>query len=73
LRVIQGTGRGQLRKITGNTPTNCLGRTAVLDGTPSGLWKFHRDYNGDSTTINNADPCTPVVEYPTDNFIDQRW
>jgi hypothetical protein len=74
LRVIQGTGRGQLRKITGNTPTQLSwDAPLVLDGTSVWIVEVPSwDYTGDSTTINNADSLHAVsLNIPTDNFIDQ--
>jgi hypothetical protein len=74
LRVIAGTGRGQLRKITGNTPTQLSwDLPLVLDQTS--VWIVEApawDYTGDSTTINNADSLRAVtLNIPTDNYIDQ--
>jgi hypothetical protein len=62
LRVIQGTGRGQLRKITGNTQTQLSwDLPLLLDTTP--VWIVEApawDYSADSTAINNADPSHAV-------------
>jgi hypothetical protein len=74
LRVIQGTGRGQLRKITGNTATQLSwDLPLVLDETS--VWIVEApawDYSGDSTAISNADSLRAVtLNVPTDNFIDQ--
>src|SRR5579885_2070728 len=74
LRVIQGTGRGQLRKITGNTATQLSWDLPLLLDTTS-VWIVEApawDYVADSTAISNADPSHSVVlNMATDNFIDQ--
>ncbi|MGO9097938.1 MAG: hypothetical protein ACLP9Y_00280 [Mycobacterium sp.] len=74
LRVIAGTGRGQLRKITGNTATQLSWDLPLTLDTTS-IWIVEApawDYVADSTTIENADPSHAVVlNVPTDNFIDQ--
>ena len=74
LRVIQGTGRGELRKITGNTATQLSwDLPLVLDETS--VWIVEApawDYSADSTAIDNADPSRAVtLNIATDNFIDQ--
>ena len=74
LRVIAGTGRGQLRKITANTATQLSwDLPLVLDQTS--VWIVEApawDYTGDSTTINNADSLRAVtLNIPTDNYVDQ--
>ncbi len=74
LRVIAGTGRGQLRKITGNTATQLSwDLPLVLDQTS--VWIVEApawDYAGDSTAISNADSLRAVtLNIPTDNYIDQ--
>ncbi len=73
LRVIQGTGRGQLRKITGNTQTQLSWDLPLLLDTTS-VWIVEApawDYSADSTAINNADPSHAVtLNVPTDNFVD---
>jgi hypothetical protein len=75
LRVIQGTGRGQLRNISGNTGTQISwDLPLVLDETS--VWIIEEPawaYIADSTSIDNADPLrTMVLTFPTDNFIDQQ-
>jgi hypothetical protein len=74
LRVIQGTGRGQLRKITGNTQTQLSWDLPLLLDTTS-VWIVEApawDYIADSTAIDNADPTHAVVlNVPTDNLINQ--
>jgi hypothetical protein len=74
LRVIQGTGRGQLRKITGNTATTLSWDLPLLLDTTS-IWIVEApawDYVADSTAIYNADPSHAVVlNVPTDNLINQ--
>jgi len=74
LRVIAGEGRGQLRKITGNTATQLSwDLPLVLDQTS--VWIVEApawDYAGDSTAISNADSLRAVtLNIPTDNYIDQ--
>jgi hypothetical protein len=74
LRVIAGTGRGELRKITGNTATQLSwDLPLVLDETS--VWIVEApawDYTGDSTAFDNADSLRAVMmNIPTDNFIDQ--
>jgi hypothetical protein len=73
LRVIHGTGRGQLRKITGNTQTQLSWDLPLLLDTTS-VWIVEApawDYSADSTAINNADPTHAVtLNVPTDNFVD---
>jgi hypothetical protein len=73
LRVIQGTGRGQLRKITGNTQTQLSWDLPLLLDTTS-VWIVEApawDYSADSTAINNADLSHAVtLNVPTDNFVD---
>ena len=74
LRVIQGTGRGQLRKITGNTATQwSWDLPLVLDA--RSVWIVEApawDYIADSTAVDNADPSHAVVlNVPTDNLINQ--
>jgi len=74
LRVIQGTGRGGLRKITGNTATQLSWDLPLLLDTTS-VWIVEApawDYIADSTAMGNADPLHAVtLNIPTDNFIDQ--
>jgi hypothetical protein len=74
LRVIQGTGRGQLRKITGNTATTLSWDLPLLLDTTS-VWIVEApawDYIADSTAIDNADPAHAVtLNVPTDNLINQ--
>src|SRR5579883_505498 len=74
LRVIAGKGRGELRKITGNTATQLSwDLPLVLDQTSvwivvAAAW----DYSADSAAIDNADPSHPVtLNIPTANFLDQ--
>jgi hypothetical protein len=57
LRVIQGTGRGQLRKLTGNTTTGFSWDLPLLLDTTSVfiIEKPTWDYVSDSTDISNAD------------------
>jgi hypothetical protein len=74
LRVIAGKGRGQLRKITGNTATQLSwDLPLVLDETS--VWIVEApawDYAGDSTAISNADSLRAVtMNIPTDNYVDQ--
>jgi len=74
LRVIQGTGRGQLRKITGNTATQLSwDLPLVLDATS--VWIVEApawDYAGDSSGSSNAVPLAAVtMNIPTDNFVNQ--
>ena len=74
LRVIQGTGRGQLRRITGNTATQLSWDFPLLLDTTS-VWIVEAptwDYTGDSTTINNALPLSATsLSIPTGNFLDE--
>ncbi|HZT29237.1 MAG TPA: hypothetical protein VFA33_05105 [Bryobacteraceae bacterium] len=74
LRVIAGTGRGQLRKITGNTQTQLSWDLPLTLDTTS-VWIVEApawDYVADSTAISNADPSHAVtLNVPTDNFVDQ--
>ena len=74
LRVIAGAGRGQLRKITGNTATQLSWDLPLLLDTNS-VWIVEApawDYTGDSTAFDNADSLRAVtMNIPTDNFIDQ--
>ena len=74
LRVIQGTGRGQLRKIIGNTATQLSWDLPLLLDMSS-VWIVEApswDYVADSTAIDNADPSHAVVlNVPTDNLINQ--
>jgi len=74
LRVIAGTGRGQLRKITANTSTQLSwDLPLVLDATS--VWIVEAPawgYTADSAAIDNADPSHAVtLNVPTDNFINQ--
>src|SRR5579885_767866 len=74
LRVIQGTSRGELRKITGNTATQ-LSWDLPLALDETSVWIVEApawDYSADSAAISNADPSHPVtLNIATDNFIDQ--
>jgi len=74
LRVIQGAGRGQLRKITGNTATQLSWDLPLALDTTS-VWIVEAptwDYIADSTAIDNADPThTVTLNVPTDNLINQ--
>jgi len=74
LRVIAGTGRGELRKITGNTATQLSWDLPLVLDTTS-VWIVEApawDYIGDSTAIDNADPSHVVtLNMPTANYIDQ--
>jgi hypothetical protein len=74
LRVIAGTGRGQLRKITANTATQ-LSWDLPLALDQTSIWIVESpawDYAGDSTAINNADSLRAVtLNIPTDNYVDQ--
>jgi hypothetical protein len=74
LRVIQGTGRGELRKITGNTATQ-LSWDLPLALDETSVWIVEApawDYSADSAAIDNADPSHPVtLNIATDNYIDQ--
>jgi hypothetical protein len=75
LRVIAGTGRGQLRKITGNTATQLSWDLPLLLDETS-VWIVEAptwDYICDSTAFDNADSLRAVtMNIPTDNFIDQQ-
>jgi hypothetical protein len=74
LRVIAGTGRGELRKITGNTATQLSWDLPLLLDETS-VWIVEAaawDYSADSAAIYNADPSHPMtLNIATDNFIDQ--
>jgi hypothetical protein len=74
LRVIAGTGRGELRKITGNTATQLSWDLPLLLDETS-VWIVEAaawDYSADSASIDNADPSHPMtLNIATDNFIDQ--
>jgi hypothetical protein len=74
LRVIAGTGRGQLRKITANTATQ-LSWDLPLSLDQTSVWIVEApawDYSADSTAISNADPLRAVtLNIPTANFIEQ--
>jgi hypothetical protein len=74
LRVIAGTGRGQLRKITGNTATQ-LSWDLPLELDQTSIWIVEApawDYSADSAAIDNADPSHPVtLNIATANFLDQ--
>jgi len=74
LRVIAGTGRGQLRKITGNTATQLSWDLPLVLDTSS-IWIVEApawDYSADSAAIDNADPSHPVtLNIATANFLDQ--
>lgn len=73
-RVIAGTGRGQTRKITGNTTTGFswdlplpLDETSIFI-TESPTW----DYVSDSTTIDNADyKHQAILTVAATNFINR--
>lgn len=73
-RVIQGLGRGQLRKITGNTPTKITWDTPlVMDATSVGIIETAGyPYLADATVLKNADPLRSVsLSVPTANFSEQ--
>jgi hypothetical protein len=74
LRVIQGTGRGQLRKITGNTATQ-LSWDLPLALDETSVWIVEAptwEYQGDSPAIDNANPlAAATVTIPTQNFLNQ--
>jgi hypothetical protein len=74
LRVIAGTGRGQLRKITDNTATQLSWDLPLVLDTSS-IWIVEVpawDYSADSAAIDNADPSHPVtLNIATANFLDQ--
>jgi hypothetical protein len=73
LRVIMGTGRGQLRKITGNTPTQLSwDLPLVLDETSvciveDAAWS----YSVDSSDVDNANyQLATSLTLPSTNFLD---
>lgn len=74
IRVIAGTSRGELRKITSNTATGwgwdlpmAIDNTTVLI-TEKATW----DYVADSTSIDNADPLHQAsLTVPAANFKNQ--
>ena len=73
LRVIQGTGRGQLRKITGNTPTQLSwDLPLVLDETS--VWIVEDaawSYIVDSSDVANANyQLATSLTLPSTNFLD---
>jgi hypothetical protein len=73
LRVIQGTGRGQLRKITGNTPTQLSwDLPLVLDETS--VWIVEDaawSYIVDSSDVDNANyQLATSLTLPSTNFLD---
>ena len=74
LRVIQGTGRGQLRKITGNTATGFTWDLPLLLDETS-VWIIEKaswDYSSDSTVINNANYTQSVqLTLPATNFVNK--
>ncbi|MGA9625863.1 MAG: phage tail protein, partial [Bryobacteraceae bacterium] len=73
LRVIMGTGRGQLRKITGNTPTQLSwDLPMVLDETS--VWIVEDaawSYIVDSSDVDNANyQLATSLTLPSTNFLD---
>jgi hypothetical protein len=73
LRVIMGTGRGQLRKITGNTPTQLSwDLPLVLDETS--VWIVEDaawSYIVDSSDVDNANyQLATSLTLPSTNFLD---
>ena len=65
LRVIAGTGRGGLRKITANTATQ-LSWDLPLALDETSVWIVEApawDYSADSAAINNADPTPGYDEH----------
>jgi hypothetical protein len=75
IRVIAGTGRGQPpSQITANTATQLTFQPPlVMDETS--VWIIEAPtwaFQADSTSIDNADPLTPVtLTLPAANFLDQ--
>jgi hypothetical protein len=75
IRVIAGTGRGQTPStITANTSTQLSFQPPLLMDDTS-IWIVEApawSFQADSTSIDNANPLTPVsLSVPTANFIDQ--
>jgi len=75
IRVIAGTGRGQPPStITANTSTQLTFQPPLLMDTTS-IWIVEAPawaFQADSTSIDNANPLTPVtLSVPTANFIEQ--
>jgi hypothetical protein len=75
IRVIAGTGRGQPPStITANTSTQLTFQPPLLMDNTS-LWIVEAPawaFQADSTSIDNANPLTPVtLSVPTANFIEQ--
>jgi hypothetical protein len=74
LRVIQGTGRGQLRKITANTATQLTWDLPLLLDTTS-VWIIEEAswaWQGDSAAIGNADMLQSAkLIIPVDNMREQ--
>ena len=75
IRVIAGTGRGQPPStITANTSTQLTFQPPLLMDNTS-IWIVEAPawaFQADSTSIDNANPLTPVtLSVPTANFIEQ--
>jgi hypothetical protein len=74
LRVISGTGRGNIRKITGNTATTLTWDLPLLLDTTS-VWIVEAptwDYAADASAIDNADPTKAVtLTVPASNFVNE--
>jgi hypothetical protein len=75
IRVIAGTGRGQTPStITANTSTQLTFQPPLLMDDTS-IWIVEAPawaFTADSTSIDNANPLTPVsLSVPTANFIEQ--
>jgi len=75
IRVIAGTGRGQPPStITANTSTQLTFQPPLLMDDTS-IWIVEAptwSFQADSTSIDNANPLTPVtLSVPTANFIEQ--
>jgi hypothetical protein len=75
IRVIAGTGRGQTPStLTANTSTQLTFQPPLLMDVTS-IWIVEAPtwaFQSDSTSIDNANPLTPVtLSVPTANFIEQ--
>ena len=74
LRVIAGTGRGQVRKVTANTATSWSWDLPLLLDTTS-VWIIEEPlwiFQGDSAAFANADPAaSTTLNMPVDNLATQ--
>ena len=73
-RVIKGTGRGQIRKITGNTDDTLSWDTPLVLDSTSVITTEELNWTdlGDATDVLNADPLAVTqLGVPTSNFINR--